>query len=83
MLQISETAKEKIRGQFPIFQEAAHAFYAKELPPGKYKGTSGKFGSYGERGANSSMLRLRFSGGAISQAHMAFLAQAIDNTRCP
>lgn len=78
MLQISETAKEKIRSQFPIFQEAAHAFYAKELPPGKYKGTSGKFGSYGERGANSSMLRLRFSGGTISQAHMAFLAQAID-----
>lgn len=78
MTQISETAKEKIRSQFPVFQEAARAFYAKELAPGKYKGTSGKFGSYGERGANSSMLRLRFSGGAISQAHMAFLAQAID-----
>ena len=78
MTQISETAKEKIRSQFPVFQEAARAFYAKELAPGKYKGTSGKFGSYGERGANSSMLRLRFSGGAISQTHMAFLAQAID-----
>lgn len=78
MTQISETAKDKIRSQFPVFQEAARAFYAKELAPGKYKGTSGKFGSYGERGANSSMLRLRFSGGAISQAHMAFLAQAID-----
>lgn len=78
MTQISETAKEKLRSQFPVFQEAARAFYAKELAPGKYKGTSGKFGSYGERGANSSMLRLRFSGGAISQAHMAFLAQAID-----
>ena len=78
MTQISETAKEKIRSQFPVFQEAARAFYAKELAPGKYKGTSGKFGSYGERGANSSMLRLRFSGGAIDQAHMAFLAQAID-----
>ncbi len=78
MIEISETAKEKIRSQFPVFQEAAHAFYAKELPPGKYKGTSGKFGSYGERGSNSSMLRLRFSGGAISQDHMVFLAQAID-----
>lgn len=78
LIEISETAKEKIRSQFPVFQEAAHAFYAKELPPGKYKGTSGKFGSYGERGSNSSMLRLRFSGGAISQDHMVFLAQAID-----
>ena len=37
MTQISETAKEKLRSQFPVFQEAARAFYAKELAPGKYK----------------------------------------------
>ncbi|WP_296401106.1 hypothetical protein [Acidaminococcus timonensis] len=77
MTQITEATKEKIREQFPVFQEAARAFYAKELLPAKYKGTSGKFGSYGERGANSSMLRLRFPAGAIDTAHMQFLAQVI------
>lgn len=77
MTQITEKTKETIREQFPVFQEAAKAFYARELPPAKYKGTSGKFGSYGERGAGSSMLRLRFPAGAIDTAHMRFLARVI------
>ena len=77
MTQITEKTKETIREQFPVFQEAARAFYARELPPAKYKGTSGKFGSYGERGAGSSMLRLRFPAGAIDTAHMRFLARVI------
>ena len=78
MTQITAETKEELRSRFPQFVEATKAFYAKELPPGKYKGTSGKFGSYGERGANSSMLRLRFSGGAIGQAHIAFLKEALE-----
>lgn len=77
MTQITEKTKETIREQFPVFQEAANAFYAGELPPAKYKGTSGKFGSYGERGAGTSMLRLRFPAGAIDTAHMRFLARVI------
>ncbi|WP_071141807.1 nitrite/sulfite reductase [Acidaminococcus timonensis] len=77
MTQITEKTKETIREQFPVFQEAARAFYAKELPPAKYKGTSGKFGSYGERGAGTSMLRLRFPAGAIDTDHMRFLARVI------
>ena len=77
MTQISETAKEKLRSQFPVFQEAARAFYAKELAPGKYKGTSGKFGSYGERGANSSMLRCAFPE-VPSARPICLPAQAID-----
>lgn len=77
MTQITEKTKETIREQFPVFQEAAKAFYARELPAAKYKGTSGKFGSYGERGAGSSMLRLRFPAGAIDTAHMRFLARVI------
>lgn len=54
MTQITKETKEEIRSRFPQFAEATRAFYAKELPPAKYKGTSGKFGSYGERGAHSS-----------------------------
>ena len=77
MTQITEKTKEAIREQFPVFQEAARAFYARELPPARYKGTSGKFGSYGERGAGTSMLRLRFPAGAIDTDHMRFLARVI------
>lgn len=62
MTQITKETKEEISRRFPQFVEATQAFYAKELPPAKYKGTSGKFGCYGERGAHSTMLRLRFSG---------------------
>lgn len=78
MTQITKETKEEISRRFPQFVEATQAFYAKELPPAKYKGTSGKFGSYGERGAHSSMLRLRFSGGAIEPAHIAFLKDVLD-----
>lgn len=78
MTQITKETKEEIRSRFPQFAEATRAFYAKELPPAKYKGTSGKFGSYGERGAHSNMLRLRFSGGAIEPAHIAFLKDVLD-----
>lgn len=73
MTDISQETKSEIQSRFPLFKEACHAFYAKELPPAKYKGTSGKFGSYGERGGQSSMLRLRFSGGAVRKKHILFL----------
>ena len=43
MTQITKETKEEIRSRFPQFAEATRAFYAKELPPAKYKGTSGKF----------------------------------------
>ena len=78
MTQITKETKEEISRRFPQFVEATQAFYAKELPPAKYKGTSGKFGCYGERGAHSTMLRLRFSGGAIEPAHIAFLKDVLD-----
>lgn len=77
MTQVTEETKVSIESQFGLFEEATRAFYAKELPAGKYKGTSGKFGSYGEKGGNSSMLRLRFPAGTINGAHMKFLADAL------
>lgn len=75
---ITPETKEEIRSRFPKFAEATHAFFAKELPPAKYKGTSGKFGCYGEKGGEACMLRLRFPGGAITQANMKFLIHALD-----
>ena len=41
------------------FVEATRKFYAKELDVKSYKGISGGFGSYAQKGAEASMLRLR------------------------
>ena len=43
-----------------------------------YKGISGGFGSYAQRGGNASMLRLRMSGGVMDLAKLKFIADAIE-----
>ena len=48
------------------FREKTRQFYAGELDKGAYKGFSGGFGSYAQRGGKASMLRLRMPGGRIS-----------------
>ena len=44
--------------------EATEKFY-REMDAKTYKGISGGFGSYAQRGGNASMLRLRMSGGVM------------------
>lgn len=74
---ISQETKASLAALYPQFEEALHAFFNGELPASKYKGTSGKFGSYAERGGKTGMIRLRFPGGTINQKHMKFLADEI------
>lgn len=62
---------------YETFDHATHAFYQKELSVKDYKGISGGFGSYAERGALSSMLRLRMPGGCISREKLSFMADAV------
>lgn len=53
-------------------------FYAGEVPIPKYKGFSGGFGSYAQRGGKSSMLRLRLPGGRVDMDKLGFVVNAID-----
>ena len=64
-MNISDELKEELNGNFPEFVEKTKSFFKKEIKPSAYKSTSGGYGCYGKRGADSVMYRLRFSGGVI------------------
>lgn len=59
------------------FREMTEKFYAKEVSIKDYKGFSGGFGSYVQRGGEASMLRLRMPGGRITKEKLKFLVDAI------
>lgn len=60
------------------FETVTRQFYAGEIPVPKYKGFSGGFGSYAQRGAKASMLRLRLPGGRVSADKLGFVVKAIE-----
>lgn len=59
------------------FREMTEKFYAKEVSIKDYKGFSGGFGSYAQRGGEASMLRLRMPGGRITKKKLKFLVDVI------
>ena len=61
----------------PEFEEKTAAFYAGTLSKGDYKGFSGLYGSYAQRGGEASMLRLRMTGGRVTKEKLKFVADAI------
>ena len=61
-----------------VFREAAAKYYAGELKRAEYKGISGKFGSYAQKGDKPlSMLRLRMPAGRLTPKKMAFIADSV------
>ncbi len=63
--------------EMPAFREKTEAFYAGELSKGEYKGFSGLYGSYAQRGGKASMLRLRMTAGCVTKEKLAFVAESI------
>lgn len=63
------------------FREMTDKFYAKELSVKEYKGFSGGFGSYAQKGGEASMLRLRMPGGRITKEKLKFLADSVETYR--
>ena len=61
----------------PEFKEKTAAFYAGELSKGDYKGFSGFYGSYAQKGGAASMLRLRMTAGRVTKEKLAFTAKAV------
>ena len=53
-------------------------FYAKEVSVKEYKGFSGGFGSYAQKGGEASMLRLRLPGGRLDKEKLKFIVDSID-----
>lgn len=69
---------EEFCGDLKEFDEMTDKFYKKEINVAQYKGFSGGFGSYAQRGGNASMLRLRLTGGEITKDHLKFIADSIE-----
>ncbi|NCE65466.1 nitrite/sulfite reductase [Pseudoflavonifractor sp. 524-17] len=67
----------KWKEDLPEFRAKTAAFYAGELDKGVYKGFSGYYGSYAQRGGQASMLRLRFPAGRVPQQKLDFVADVI------
>ncbi len=61
----------------PAFREKTAAFYAGELSKDAYKGFSGLYGSYAQKGGKASMLRLRMTGGCVTKEKLKFVADMI------
>ncbi|MGN0141859.1 MAG: nitrite/sulfite reductase [Roseburia sp.] len=68
---------EDFREELAAFKEKTAAFYAGELDKNAYKGFSGLYGSYAQRGGKASMLRLRMTAGRVTKEKLAFTADAI------
>ena len=58
----------------PGFQEKTAQFYDGRISQGDYKGISGFYGSYAQRGGQANMLRLRMTAGRVTKERMAFTA---------
>lgn len=56
------------------FKEKTMAFHNKEITVAEYKGFSGGYGSYAQRGGEKHMLRLRLAGGQITKEKLKFIA---------
>ena len=76
---ITEEVKERLIADYPKFEDMTRKFYKKEMSIADYKGQSGAYGSYAERGAATGMSRWRFNCGRIKQEQMRFLADTIRN----
>lgn len=68
---------ESWKQDLPAFREKTAAFYAGELDKAAYKGFSGLYGSYAQKGGNANMLRLRMTAGRVTPEKLAFTAKAI------
>lgn len=71
-------ANENWKAELPEFKEKTEAFFAGELKKPAYKGFSGKFGSYAQKGGEASMLRLRLAGGRLTKDKLKFIADSIE-----
>lgn len=57
------------------FREKTMKFHNKEMTVPQYKGFSGGFGSYAERGGATHMLRLRMAGGRLTKDRLKFITE--------
>lgn len=75
---MNQELMKEFKADLKEFQEMTEKFYAKEVSVKDYKGFSGGFGSYAQKGGEASMLRLRMPGGRVTKEKLKFLVPSID-----
>ena len=68
---------ENWKKDYEEFEKVTRQFYAGEVSVPEYKGFSGGFGSYAQRGGKASMLRLRLPGGRVTKDKLKFVVDSI------
>lgn len=74
---MESTAVNEWKKDYEEFEKVTRQFYAGEITVPQYKGFSGGFGSYAQRGGKASMLRLRLPGGRVTKEKLKFIADSI------
>ena len=72
---MNDTMKQELLKEIEVFYEQTKRFLNKELSVKEFKGYSGGFGSYAQRGAQSFMLRLRMNQGVMTKDKLKFIIE--------
>ena len=80
---MQEMTAEYWKKDLAAFREKTKAFYDGEVKMGEYKGFSGYYGSYAQKGGKASMLRLRMPAGRVTKEKLAFVAEEIRKYQVP
>ena len=75
---MNTTYIERYKESLPAFREMTDKFYKKEVSVKDYKGFSGFYGSYAQRGGEASMLRLRMTAGRLTKEKLRFIADSVE-----
>ena len=70
--------EEGFKAGLPAFADATERFYSGRMGAKEYKGVSGTYGSYAQRGGEKGMVRLRLAGGRIAWKDIGFVRSAIE-----
>lgn len=70
--------KKELRNEIEAFYEQTKKFINKEINVKDFKGYSGGFGSYAQRGGQSFMLRLRMNQGVMTKDKLKFIIDACE-----
>ncbi len=68
---------ENWKKDYEEFEKVTRDFYDGKVSVSEYKGFSGGFGSYAQRGGKASMLRLRLPGGRVTKDKFKFITDSI------
>ena len=66
------------RADLKGFDEATRDFYTGNMSKQEYKGISGGFGSYSEKGGQKGMIRLRMTAGRVTKEKLAFVVETTE-----